>query len=638
MDILVTPKKKQKTNSRMASSQPVRRQEPSDPLTLALRDARRKLWKTPPRYLPRLFSPLREFVLDPGMAIAGTILPLTTRNAFPWVNALLARVTLWMLIPVLQFFYRYPTAVYINERRKSRMNQDMKMASRVAVNRDLKRGSRFSLLRPSIGRVILIQRPSETKSFFYIVQSFIVNIIADVFGALSNPTKYQVWVDACTQLQSYLIATGVSAELYQAIIDPLLQGRLLFNIKVLANIQERHLCVDRPKAAQFPMEEEEETSSSSSPSSNNLTQELNEGHKWMRFATAAYGTEMILSALDREVEVADGLCLHDELGSAIAFHCQIPEEDILFICNEIEPHKHTLPHFLAVDHDTRSVVLALRGTLSVTEGIIDFQGMARDYCTGQAHAGMAAMAESVWDRSGDAILKILKEDQYQGYIFVITGHSLGGGAACLLNVKLHVEGLLGPKWPIRCFAFAAPPTFLVSTAKEEEKEETKTTDDDIADGNIDTIPLPTKISQAMQNCVAYIHDRDAVPHLSVAGIRRLAWLLNTVDHQTVRIPFWRRWRIYYDYDPIPDPLIAAVVIKVAGGMGCPRDIQGAFEPIIPARVVVWCHNNETTGKFEPYACDPVRVAQCHVFVWQDMLSDHLPEQYENALDALILES
>ena len=328
------------------------------------------------------------------------------------------------------------------------------------------------------------------------------------------------------------------------------------------------------------------------------------------FWGTAYGTEMIRSAIDREV----GMEELQTAQQAISVHTGVAVDDIKVLYAETNNDRHVLHHFVAVDHATKSIVLALRGTLSLSGAIVDMQGMAADYCTGKAHQGMAEMAENVWNESGDKILKLCDTLEFQEYRFLITGHSLGAGTACLLNIKLHVEGQLGKNRPICCYAFAPPPTFQPCNDGAE-------------------VDCSKKIEFAIQNTVGYIHDNDAVPFLSISAVRRLAALLDAVDNQTENIWFWRRWRIFHEYDGIPQELIDSV-LQAETSSSHRAAVEGACDMIIPARVVVWCQQN-FAGTFQAYGCDPHKVAAGNVFVNQDMLSDHLPEQYEDALDALV---
>jgi hypothetical protein len=105
--------------------------------------------------------------------------------------------------------------------------------------------------------------------------------------------------------------------------------------------------------------------------------------------TSAYGTEMIRSAIDREV----GMEELQTAQQAISVHTGVPVEDIKILYAETNNDRHVLHHFVAVDHATKSIVLALRGTLSLSGAIVDMQGMAADYCTGLAHQGIAEMAD-----------------------------------------------------------------------------------------------------------------------------------------------------------------------------------------------------------------------------------------------------
>jgi hypothetical protein len=237
-----------------------------------------------------------------------------------------------------------------------------------------------------------------------------------------------------------------------------------------------------------------------------------------------------------------------------------------------------------------------------------------DYCSGKAHQGISEMAENVWAQSGDYVLNLLKQPEFADYQLLITGHSLGAGTACLLTVKLHQEQIIQQHNKVVCYAFAPPPTFECQS------------------------PPSPQLELAIQNTVAYIHDNDVVPFLSIAVVRRLALLLDAVDNQTEFLWFWKRWRIFYEYETVPTSIVESVLDASRMKQ---RAIDGASELTIPARVVVWCKKNtkitstkHPTGTFQVYGCDPKKVAEGNIFLCQDMLTDHLPEQYENALDAL----
>lgn len=80
---------------------------------------------------------------------------------------------------------------------------------------------------------------------------------------------------------------------------------------------------------------------------------------------------MIRSALDREAQ-------HDDIDDpikAIAFHCDILPADIKIVDVDDGADVKILRHFVAVDEKSKSVILALRGTLSISGAFVDMQAM-----------------------------------------------------------------------------------------------------------------------------------------------------------------------------------------------------------------------------------------------------------------------
>jgi len=599
-------------------------------LATALTQARRDLWSAQPiRPLRFLLNPLRSFVWDPSLAIFSILLPpLIPRSVDGCLTFLCVHVTL----PILHGLYP-------------------KLDLHDVEHDDMQSTAKNTLLHTTPTNVVIaLTPPTDLQSAVQGSVGFVVSAIGDVLGALTNPAKLQGWTKAMAQFNGFLEASGVADELQESLLKPLWRGRLLDNLKILNDIQEETTNLNMKERARkcvisggdggYGDCENYEDVADPSPSSSSiksLSQEVLDGKRLMRFATAAYGTEMIRSALDKNVSI-DQL---ETLQTAISVHTDIREEDVKLVFADQSgantADKHVLHHFVAVDRCSKSIVLALRGTLSLSGAIVDMQGMAVDFCSGKAHKGIAEMAENVWAQSGDFILNLLlNEEEYADYRLLITGHSLGAGTACLLNVKLHHEQILSKQnRQVVCYAFAPPPTFEYcpgSSALTNRDGDDKVQDDE-------------HFQRAIQNTVAYIHDNDVVPFLSIAVVRRLALLLDTVDNQTEFLWFWKRWRIFYEYDTVPKEIADRVVEASTTKQ---RAVDGASELKIPARMVVWCKKkeegcsstppptagNSKAGTFEAFGCDPNKVAEQHIFLCQDMLTDHLPEQYENALDAL----
>ena len=94
---------------------------------------------------------------------------------------------------------------------------------------------------------------------------------------------------------------------------------------------------------------------------------------------------------------------------------------------------HHVPHFMIfTDESTKSVVLAIRGTSSIKDAIVDVVAKEMEFLDGYAHFGMVRSAERIIDESGQTLKKAF--ETYPGYRFVITGHSLGGGTAILTTM------------------------------------------------------------------------------------------------------------------------------------------------------------------------------------------------------------
>lgn len=143
------------------------------------------------------------------------------------------------------------------------------------------------------------------------------------------------------------------------------------------------------------------------------------------------------------------------------------EEDQIIIPPVLGGNIELLGHFVAVDRRATqvdkskgAVVLAIRGTYTISGILVDATAFAKDFCAGKAHTGMAKQVDILWESIKGTVVRELKENS--GYDLVISGHSLGAGCAALLALKLNYEKLLekedsslsGVK--VKCFAFAPP--------------------------------------------------------------------------------------------------------------------------------------------------------------------------------------
>lgn len=126
-------------------------------------------------------------------------------------------------------------------------------------------------------------------------------------------------------------------------------------------------------------------------------------------------------------------------------------------------------HFLVACAESRSLVLVIRGTLTLADAATDLSLETTAFCGGVAHAGIAGAARTIWVSVRAAVAGFFTpQRREEGWGLVVTGHSLGGATAALLAVLLHHErdsaAAAGAAHPlagldIDVWAYAPPPCF-----------------------------------------------------------------------------------------------------------------------------------------------------------------------------------
>lgn len=193
--------------------------------------------------------------------------------------------------------------------------------------------------------------------------------------------------------------------------------------------------------------------------------------RFMRFAWAPYGCALLatLGCWDApEPPPLVGLDPEWQDRQTVASHCRVPASDVWHVA-EMRGEAVDCPRFaVAVDHHTRSVVLAIRGTASISDGLVhDLVCKPEPFLGGHAHAGFANAANVLHRVAGPPLAEAAAA--HPDYDVVLCGHSLGAGAASLLTLRFLDEQRRGneagaaptipPDRRVRCFAFAPPPVF-----------------------------------------------------------------------------------------------------------------------------------------------------------------------------------
>ena len=387
-------------------------------------------------------------------------------------------------------------------------------------------------------------------------------------------------------LERFLKVSGVQLEMEQS-----LNRHMAVNLALLARIQIE-LWNDRWK--------NKKKRKINSPSGSRFWKDAK---RYMRYATAVYGQAMIHAA---EVD-ARGRIEFEHFGKitkdSISSHINVPSDDIRLLDVNYDGDSHHLRHFVAIDHVNQKVVLAIRGTFNLQEVIVDVTAFTREFCGGEAHSEMATMAERVWEKTGPTVSSLLND--HPGYEFVVVGHSLGAGTACLLTTMVLSQKLV--KSPIQCFAYASPPVFS-----------------------------PLDVAPGLDVTTNFIHQQDVVPFLSVNSVRHLFSRLQTIQSFAQdKLSRRERLQVAVGWKPIPQDLIDTFLEEESNKVLSP--IKGAPRLEIPAGQTIWLHEkNDQEYTWECLKPKDLIRYYSGIRIHPEMFTDHFPPRYEHALEHLNL--
>uniref|UniRef100_A0A8D9AJR1 sn-1-specific diacylglycerol lipase n=1 Tax=Cacopsylla melanoneura TaxID=428564 RepID=A0A8D9AJR1_9HEMI len=149
----------------------------------------------------------------------------------------------------------------------------------------------------------------------------------------------------------------------------------------------------------------------------------------------------------------DNCCLCNLAG--VKYMSQLSSNDILY-CS-FKNHIFELPFCVMTDHSTKSIVISVRGSISMRDIFTDLCAVS-DKFEGEgippdtsAHKGMLMSANYIKKTLEEYTILERAFHQFPEYSLVLTGHSLGAGVSVLLAFMLR------PSYPdLKVFAFATP--------------------------------------------------------------------------------------------------------------------------------------------------------------------------------------
>ncbi|OTA96801.1 hypothetical protein M434DRAFT_66751 [Hypoxylon sp. CO27-5] len=175
--------------------------------------------------------------------------------------------------------------------------------------------------------------------------------------------------------------------------------------------------------------------------------------RYSRYASAAYGSNFLkFMGIRKELPVLKALDeIHRDVRS-FAHHTELPPDSIL-LSSFVDPQGGSdstgstdtgipLVHTIAIDQESKAVVLACRGTLGFEDVLADMMCEYDDLLWRgekyKVHKGIHASARRLLYGGDGRVLATLKEalEEFPDYGLVLCGHSLGGGVTALLGAML----------------------------------------------------------------------------------------------------------------------------------------------------------------------------------------------------------
>ncbi|EED15372.1 lipase, putative [Talaromyces stipitatus ATCC 10500] len=134
-----------------------------------------------------------------------------------------------------------------------------------------------------------------------------------------------------------------------------------------------------------------------------------------------------------------------------------------------------LVHYLFLDHESKAVVLALRGTWGfediLTDMTCDYDDLEWQGKNWKVHKGMHASAKRLLEGGGKRVMATIKAalEEFPDYGVIFCGHSLGGGVAALLATMISQPNAdtSGPSFVTASALQATEPLLLTASHQQE---------------------------------------------------------------------------------------------------------------------------------------------------------------------------
>nr|XP_051695029.1 diacylglycerol lipase-beta isoform X4 [Oryctolagus cuniculus] len=382
-----------------------------------------------------------------------------------------------------------------------------------------------------------------------------------------------------------------------------------------------------------------------------LDEELENCHHYMQFAAAAYGWPLYIyrnpftglckiggdccRSRPTEYDLVGGDQLNCHFGS-ILHTTGLQYRDFIHV--SFHDKVYELPFLVALDHRKESVVVAVRGTMSLQDILTDLSAESETLdceCGVQdrlVHKGISQAARYVYRRLiGDGILSQAFSIAPE-YRLVVVGHSLGAGAAALLAIMLRNS------YPqVRCYAFSPPRGLLSKSLCEYSKSFT----------------------------VSLVLGKDVIPRLSVTNLedlkRRILRVIAHCSQPKYKILLHGCWYELFGGSPenlpteldggdqghLTQPLLGeqSLLTHWSPAYSCssdsPLDSSPKYPPLYPPGRIIHLEEEGSAGRFGCCSATQYGVRWAHeaefsrILIGPKMLTDHMPDVLMRALDSVV---
>ncbi|XP_037671177.1 diacylglycerol lipase-beta isoform X1 [Choloepus didactylus] len=394
----------------------------------------------------------------------------------------------------------------------------------------------------------------------------------------------------------------------------------------------------------------EGVSRSPGPSQDDLDAELENCHHYMQFAAAAYGWPLYIyrnpftglckiggdccRSRTTEYDLVGGDQLNCHFGSILQT-TGLQYRDFIHI--SFHDKVYELPFLVALDHRQESVVVAVRGTMSLQDILTDLSAESETLdveCEVQdclAHKGISQAARYIYRRLvNDGILSQAFSIAPE-YRLVIVGHSLGAGAAALLAIMLRSAH---PQ--VRCYAFSPPRGLLSKSLHEYSKN----------------------------FIVSLVLGKDVIPRLSVTNLedlkKRILQVIAHCNKPKYKILLQGCWYELFGGDPdncpteldggnrcdLTQPLLGEQSLLAhrspahSFSSDSPLGSPAKYPPLYPPGRIIHLEEEGASGRFCCSAAQ-YRAKWSHesefskILIGPKMLTDHMPDILMRALDSVV---